>query len=114
MTIDLSQFDGMTPGPLPVARAQHGSDHYTIGPRAPFVAVAKRVEDANGFSKIHDLIAEVRELRAALAFAVRAESLFVEYTSDGRIDPRNPHVADLCAVFSEFQRARTALAGGAP
>ena len=51
--------------PLKVARAAHGSDHYTIGDGPPFPGVAKNIQDARLYAASAMLLEALQELRYA-------------------------------------------------
>lgn len=63
------------------------------------------------WTDVQSIQAERDRLREALDIGKEAESLFVELTSDGRLDIRTEAAMELCEVFQRFQDARRALEG---
>jgi hypothetical protein len=64
------------------------------------------------YTDVQSLQAERDRLNAVVSIGKEAESLFVELTSDGRLDIRTDAAMELCEVFQRFQDARKALEGG--
>jgi len=62
--VDLSQFEGMTPGPW--GSVHNVSNKYTIwaGPKAEYIGVMNKRRDARAVESIPDLIADLEATRA--------------------------------------------------
>lgn len=91
----------LTPGPWPVARARHGSDHWTVGTDAPFVAAVRKEADAH-------MISAAPSVHMALLLGARLESLLVDAAAEGRFNIDETWVAVLFDAVEAFQVARSA------
>lgn len=94
-------MSGHTPGPWPVARAAHGSNHWTVGEGPPFIAAVSKKADAH-------LIGAAPDIHKALLLGTRLESLLVDAAAEGHFNIDETWVAVLFDAVEAFQGARIA------